>query len=157
MNIFYLLFVCIVVSFGCTRADRSAQDTDVNLPCSPSLTDTAFYAISRDTAGDWIHRYQKANPSATKFFTVYATDLWEALGIPRQKRCSVYPNLRATMAMAPDKSIHLLFSPATIQGIEIVLRGKYTGRPRGAVLEASDVSEGEYMLDFSNPCPTTCP
>ncbi|MEQ9007225.1 MAG: hypothetical protein RLP12_05035, partial [Ekhidna sp.] len=44
---------------------------------------------------------------------------------------------------------------AGIAGKDVILDGPYEGIPNGNS-EVSD-SDGPYMMDFTKPCPTTCP
>ena len=154
---FFLATVLTVMIAACTETSKPNEPATEVAGCKPIPPDTAFDAIDTATANSWIRAYRKSNPNGVKYFTSAATDFWEALGLhKRPAPCSHYPKIRLILAMDTAKTIHVLFTPADSLGRIIWLHGKHTRGSRGHQLTSAAVVTGAYVMDFTQPCPTTC-
>lgn len=145
------------------------------LACSPAKNDPkenvkpqiAEYALALDSAVKYIRRYDSVMHSAlgdsipVKSFTVRAVDLLESLGLPPDTQ-SKYENVRIYLGMDTNNKFRLFLTPVSganiadgIAGKDIVLSGPYTNGVAGNT--ELTTFEGEYVLDFTGPCPTSCP
>ena len=131
-------------------------------------TEPSMYAVSYTEAEKNISYYDsmartylKTDP--IKAFTIRSVDLIEAIGltpevdsIAKYKHVRIYLGLdslnKFKMYLTPVKGAKLSQGKA---GIDVILDGPYEGIPdkNGEVSETT----GQYMMDFTKPCPTTCP
>ncbi|WP_144017424.1 hypothetical protein [Ekhidna lutea] len=155
-----------VLMFSCQQ-----QTSDQPEESSYEIQDTqpSMYAVSYQVAENNINyydsitrKYLKTDP--IKAFTVRSVDLIEAIGLPisddaktKYKHVRIYLGLDSAtnqfkMYLTPVKGAKL---SAGIAGKDVILDGPYEGIPNsnGEVSE----SDGQYMMDFTKPCPTTCP
>lgn len=127
----------------------------------------AEYALDLDSAVYYIHRYDsvaKANLKGSlplKAFTIRAVDLLQALGLP-EKTPVKYTHARVYLGMDKNNQFRLFFTPvegASIKngeaGQDVILKGPHSH----GLADAGDglTSSGSYVLDFTAPCPNTCP
>ncbi|NOS94066.1 MAG: hypothetical protein HOP30_19285 [Cyclobacteriaceae bacterium] len=127
----------------------------------------AEYALDLDSAIQYVNRYDsiaKASLKDTipfKAFTVRAVDLLEALGLPENTKVK-YTHARIYLGMDQNDHFRLFFTPvqgASIKngeaGQDVILKGPHKhGLAEDAKLQ---LSNGSYVLDFTAPCPNTCP
>jgi hypothetical protein len=160
-KLFPLFVLAIILIVACSQPSDNAQGADEKSPvkCEPAPPDTAYYAIDTAQAFQWVRAYQASNPQGVKFFTVEATDLWEAMALQEKPdHCAHYPKARIYMGLDSLGVTHLLFTPADENGQPVFLAGTYKKGSRAFQSTAElTTSSGQYVLDFSSPCPTTCP
>ena len=95
-----------------------------------------------------------------KAFTVRAEDLIESLGIAGVDSIK-YSHVRVYLGFDNNNHFRLFLTPvkgADIKkhqpGEDVILNGPYTP---GLGDDGSLTDSGNYVLDFSSPCPTSCP
>lgn len=149
--------VTLAVLAACTQNQKPDAGLDA-ANCQPMLPDTAYLAVDTTQAWSWIDNYQKTNPNGVKYFTVDATDLWEAMALQnRPAPCSHYPKVRMYLGLDSANVMHLLLTPADSTGSPITMSGYFSGLTRPTGLSSSQVQSSAYMADFTKPCPPTCP
>lgn len=165
MNRLFYLFLCAFL-FACTQTEKK----DSGLEEGRQQADTAEYALPLDSAVLYINRYDSIaqailkNPAPVRAYTVRAADLLEALGLPENIKTK-YKHVRAYVGMDLNNQFRLFFTPVegasiheTNPGKDIILKGAFTRGLRGDTgIDATVIQNGEYVLDFTAPCPNTCP
>lgn len=155
--IYYML--CLASVIACTQTEKNK--VSIIKEKGP-----AQYALSLDSAIVYAKRYDSIASARLKgtvpikSYTIRATDLLEAMGMTKSDTI-VYGNIRVYLGIDLNNKFRLLMTPvadADIDhgnaGSDVILSGKYTSdlMSAGAV-----VSVGSYVLDFTGPCPTSCP
>ena len=161
----------VIVSACSPKSSETAQTTD---PLILTGGASSLYAVPLDTAIKNIKFYDKNIKTydslvakATgkvpdrkipiKAFTIRAADLLESMGMSAADTIKAkYKYVRIYLAMnhksdfkiylTPVSGANLNISPA-VAGKDVIMNGKYNGL----------ASDGDYVLDFTSPCPTTCP
>ncbi len=153
-----IAFVLFVVA--CTQQPK--EDT-ITLDQGPVV---AEYALDLDSARDYIKRYdslskQRLGGVPVNAYTIRAADLLEALGLPEKTKVK-YTHARVYLGIDKNNNFRLFLTPvdgASIHkgeaGKDVILNGPH----KPTLADASDVeaSTGSYVLDFTAPCPKTCP
>lgn len=159
MRFIYYSLLCFFALLACSPAKKESKEN-----ASPQI---AEYALAVDSAVKYIKRYDSIMHSAlgdslpVKSFTVRAVDLLESLGLPADTKAK-YDNVRVYLGMDTNNKFRLFLTPVSgasitngIAGTDIVLSGPYTnGTVDNTLLTTFD---GAYVLDFTGPCPTSCP
>lgn len=152
---------------GIISCQQSATDnSEVDSTYEVEDTAPSMYAVSLAEALKNIDYYDTLAKSAlgvdpVKGFTIRSVDLVEAIGMPRgllQK--AQYSHVRIYMGLdSATSQFKIYLTPVDgarlskgIAGKDVILNGPYDGDGDGV----SD-DDGDYVLDFSKPCPTTCP
>jgi hypothetical protein len=119
-----------------------------------------LYAVSLDTALKGIVRYdsvvnKKIGSVPIKAFTIRSVDLLEAMGMPSRDSVKTrFQYVRVYLGMDTNNNFKIYLTPVIganlgasppKAGKDTILSGKYNG------------GYGRYVLDFSQPCPNTCP
>lgn len=151
------------IVFGCQQAN-TAEKTDT-IP----TTKMATYAVSKQQAfqanANYVHKMKMLEPADSnpvRAFTVRSEDFLELLDIkpeqmPKDYHSHVriylgYENGMTKLYFTPVKGAKL--SGDSISGGEdLYWDGPYEGNPSGGLTAGN----GEYLFDFTKPCPTTCP
>lgn len=131
-------------------------------------SEPSMYAVSYSEAEKNINyydsmarKYLKTDP--IRAFTIRSIDLIESMGlstdldsIAKYKHVRIYMGLDSTntfkMYLTPVQGAKLSEGKA---GKDVILDGPYEGIPNGNGELLND--NGPYMMDFTKPCPTTCP
>jgi hypothetical protein len=155
------VFICLCLALGCSKTEKdpaSAGITDKN----PVSSDTINYALELDSAVLYVKRYDSIVAShfngqvPIKAYTIRSVDLLEVLGISARTQVD-YPAVRVYLGMDLNNHFRLFLTP--VEGADLnngtagedkILSGKYKHG-------LADVVSGQYVLDFTSPCPATCP
>lgn len=162
-NLFYFL-ICITIAFSCTKTENPLEANAA--ADKPKPMDTAEYAISLDSAIAYTKRFDsiaRANFKGTtpiKAYTVRSVDLLEAMGISK-KTTVIYDHVRIYLGMDFNNTFRMVLTPVVgadlpkgIAGKDKILKGPY----RRNISDTEFVLEDDsYVLDFTAPCPATCP
>jgi len=160
-------FVIVVLAFACSQIDEKLGDNKSN------KLDTAKFALPLSVADIDISRYRTWTKSRNfkdtlpTFFTVRATDLIQVLGISKEEiKSDYYKHVRVYLGFDDNYEAHLLLTP--VEGAQLectkprsagkrIIRNGMMTQPACplSTIKVAPV-EGEYMLDFVNPCPPTC-
>ncbi len=153
-----ILFLALII--GCSQP-KEETDTEKKAPA------VAEYALDLDSAVYYIHRYDsvsKANLQGSipiKAFTIRAADLLQALGLPEKTPVN-YTHARVYLGMDKNNQFRLFFTPVEgasikngIAGQDVILKGPHKHGLADA--DNSLATDGSYVLDFTAPCPNTCP
>lgn len=164
--------IIALVVLGCNP--KPSTNTGPKQASLLTSDNSSLYAVPLDTAVKNINRYHKniktydsliavaqgkkpERKVPMKGFTIRAADLFESMGMPVSDTTeATYKYIRVYLAMnhknefklylTPVKGANLNVTPA-VAGEDVILNGKFFGLG----------SEGDYVLDFAQPCPTTCP
>lgn len=133
-----------------------------------TVTDTqpSMYAVSLDDAKRSVMYYDKISKETLgvdpiRAFTIRSVDLAEAIGLPTNLlKKAEYNHVRIYMGLdSASKQFKIFLTPVDSAqlskgkpGKDVILNGPYDGDNDGV----SD-GDGPYVMDFSKPCPTTCP
>jgi len=164
--------IIALLALGCNpkpSSDPAEKTTSVL-----NLSTSSLYALPLDTAVKNIKRYhsnikmydsliaaaQGKKPDRKvpmKGFTVRAADLFEAMGMPVSDTTkATYKHIRVYFAMNKKNEFKLYLTPVEganlsvnppVAGKDVILNSKFFGFG----------GDGDYVLDFTQPCPTTCP
>jgi len=173
-SVFGAVVALLLIVLSCQEKSNDTAATQLQSSSSKPDTTTTLYAVPYDTAKKNMHRYDvkmrtydslvekalnKKGPARVpvRAFTVRAADLLEALGLPVADTAKVtYDHVRIYFGINGDDKFKLYLTPVEgadlssnppKAGVDVILKGKYTGLG----------SYGSYVLDFSAPCPPTCP
>lgn len=163
-NLLIVMLVLFVLSCQQQNSDQAIEsDYEVqdNVP--------SMYAVSYDVAKKNIsyydtmaYKFLKTDP--IKSFTIRSVDLIEAVGLPpsadaksKYKHVRIYLGLDSAtnefkMYLTPVQGAKLSAGKA---GKDLILDGPYEGIPGSG--DTVSENDGQYMMDFSAPCPKTCP
>jgi hypothetical protein len=166
-----LLYGIIALAIGCTP--KPAADTAQPKATLLNSSTSSLYAVPLDTAVKNIKHYhanikmydsliaaaQGKKPDRKipmKAFTIRAADLFEAMGMPLADTTqATYKYIRVYLAMNHKNDFKLYLTPVDganlnvtppVAGKDVILNGDFFGLG----------SNGSYVLDFAQPCPTTC-
>ncbi|MEQ8473342.1 MAG: hypothetical protein RIC35_19250 [Marinoscillum sp.] len=166
------ILVLMVLTMSCTPesqvpelkklTDETSDTSLFAVSVSQFETDTAnFAAKSRmifDTA-------LVNDPVPIKAFTIHAADLLEAMGLPPNVQCTdslKYTYARIYLGLNSNNEFKLYMTPVVdaklsqnIGGKDVIRNGPYEGNVAGVT--TGEVSNGSYVMDFTSPCPKTCP
>ncbi|WP_370090027.1 hypothetical protein [Ekhidna sp.] len=163
-NLSIVMLVLLALSCQQQNSDQAMESSYEVQDSEPSM-----YAVSYEEAKKNItyydtmaYKFLKTDP--IKAFTIRSVDLIEAIGLPpsadaksKYKHVRIYLGLDSAtnqfkVYMTPVEGAKLSAGKA---GKDVILDGPYEGIPdsNGDVSE----SDGQYMMDFSAPCPKTCP
>lgn len=149
------LFVLVVACQPQNSGEEAEKKVDPQVIKYESMN-----AVSKVEAKENIDYYQTevkkmlgADP--VKAFTIASVDLVEAIGWQKEKR---YDYVRIYMGLDEEsKELKIYLTPVEgadlkkgIAGKDVFRSGKYEG-------EGFLQGDGPFMLDFSSPCPRTCP
>jgi hypothetical protein len=165
-----LIFLCGLLLILSCQQETSNKEEQVSTNFEQREIDKkkSLYRFPLKKAKKDINRYDSlsklvfknpgyVNKIPIKAFTIRAIDLLEVLGLPDNTVTS-YDHVRVYLAMNDSLDFKLFLTPVDSAnlsakppraGVDVILSGKYDGQDLG--------SEGAYLLDFSAPCPTTCP
>jgi len=161
-----------LLAVGCNP--KTSSDPAQKTASLLNLGTSSLYAVPLDTAVKNIQRYHKnikmydsliaaaagKKPDRKipmKAFTIRAADLFESMGMPVGDTVkATYKYIRVYLAMNHKNDFKLYLTPVEganlsanppVAGKDVILKGSFFGFG----------SDGEYVLDFTQPCPTTCP
>lgn len=148
-----------IIALGCTTPEKK---TDEN-----ATEPIAEYALSVDSARIYIARYDTVFQKhfngnvPVKAFTIRAADLLEALGVS-PKDTVKFHHARIYIGMDFSNKFRLFLTPVegakideNLPGRDVILNGPYS-KGSGKTKDFQ-VSQGEYVMDFTMPCPNSCP
>ena len=161
----------LIMIMSCqTQVSSDANSSEEDLSYNIQDTQAAMYAISYDTALRDMNYYDSLSKAALgvdpiRAFTIRSVDLVESIGLPvKYLKKAEYTHVRVYMGLDPTtKEFKIFLTPVEganlskgIAGTDVILEGPYKGN-RQDVADGLNDGVGQYMLDFSAPCPTTCP
>ena len=160
MKTSFYLFIGLCIAMSC--AQKQTED-------ETSADDVASYAISLDSAAMYIKNY---SDSARRFFkeppiqafTIRSEDLLETMGVSSNQKVK-YEYVRLYLGLDFNNKFRAFLTPVDsadidkhVAGKDVILNGKYkAGKADGVVGSGVTISEGNYVLDFTGPCPNSCP
>jgi hypothetical protein len=168
----FAILVLLVLIISCTP---QSQVSDLQ-GLSSGTRDTSLYAVSvsqfeADTANfaaksRMIFDTALVNdPVPIKAFTIHAADLLEAMGLPPSVQCTdslKYSYARIYLGLSAENEFKLYMTPVVdaklsqnIGGKDVIRKGPYEGDVNGVT--TGEVANGSYVMDFTSPCPKTCP
>ncbi len=149
--------------FGCQQTTTPGKANTI--PASTMAT----YAVSKEQAfqanAAYVQKMKMLMPGGSdpvRAFTVRSEDFLELLNIkPEQLPKNYHSHVRIYLGYE-NGNTKLYFTPvkdAVLDGDisggeDLYWDGPFEGNPAAARLGASN---GEYLFDFTKPCPTTCP
>jgi hypothetical protein len=157
---YVLTAICLIAALACNKPSDVVQD-DAMEEIDEDLTET-LYAVPLDTAMKDIQYYDTVSKEILKVipiqsFTIRSVDLVEAMGLPPSAvKKAPFKYVRVYLGMNSKNQFKLYLTPVVgadlnanppVAGRDSILVGKYDGLG----------NSGAYMLDFTAPCPTTCP
>jgi hypothetical protein len=151
----FLLFV-----IGCSQPKEDTTSPD-------KAQDVAEYALDLDSAVQYIHRYDSVVKTVLKdsvpikSFTIRAADLLESLGLSAKTKVK-YTHARIYLGMDESNKFRIFLTPVDgasidngVAGTDVILKGPHKNGRFNATNALTN--DGSYVLDFSAPCPNTCP
>jgi hypothetical protein len=158
-KVIYIL-ACIISLSACKQKETKTTNTTQE-------ENAAEYALPLDTAVAYTQRYNALaleilkDSAPIKAYTIRAVDLMEALGMPLEYASSAkYSHVRVYIGMDSNNKFRLLLTPVEgadiikeVAGNDIILKGLFTS---GTVTSGDPVLDGEYVMDFTGPCPNSC-
>lgn len=170
-NLTIALLITMIIS--CQPSDSNNSDSNSSSSLGNNLQDTtvtvgytSMFAVPKAEADANIAYYQSliSNGSlgfdTVRAFTLHAEDFLETIGVdpssltPEFKYVRIYLGVEAStnqfkLYMTPVKGADL---KQGIAGEDVILNGPFDGDGDGLLDD-----DGDYLLDFSKPCPATCP
>lgn len=158
----YWAFVGILVSTLACQTPKPEESQSASSGKNEDQQET-LYAVSFDKAKGDVIRYDSIsrvlfNKEPIKAFTIRSIDLLEAMGMPLSDTTLVsYQHVRVYLGLDSNYNFKLFLNPVDSAnlsanpprpGVDVFLSGNF-----GELGSQS----GEYVLDFTQPCPTTCP
>jgi hypothetical protein len=160
-----ILFVIalIAMAFACTQTGNKPAVVGTN----HRETDIADYALPYDSAVRYAFIYDSIvtrvlqEPAPIRSYTIRSADLLEAMGLSRNLD-TAFHFVRVHLGIDEYKNFRLFLNPVEgadlssnppKAGSDVKLYGphKRSSAPKGKV------EPGAYVLDFTSPCPATCP
>jgi hypothetical protein len=155
-KVIYML-ACLPLAFGCAKDKTTNTEEHI-----------AEYALPLDSAVSYVTRYDSIvkkvldNSIPIKAYTIRAVDLMEALGMPLEDTVKVkYNHIRVYMGMDAKNNFRLMLTPVNnadivsgIPGEDVILDGHYSASTKNS---GEPINIGQYVLDFTGPCPNSCP
>ncbi len=147
---------------ACQATTNDSQQSPVSTNPDNGDTGKTMYAVSFTKAKENITRYDDISKeiftkTPVKAWTIRSVDLLEAMGMPVENPIQAkFKHVRMYLGLSQDSTFKLYLTPVEgaklsskppIAGKDVILSGEYDGLG----------DDGEYMLDFTSPCPTTCP
>lgn len=160
-KVFYLLG-CITLLSACTQKEKTETSTTTAQEAT-----VAEYALPLDTAIAYAKRYNyMANkvlkdPAPIRAYTIRAADLLEAMGLPlNYVDSAMYDHVRVYIGMDANNKFRLLLTPVENADIangkagdDVILKGPFSS---GNATSGDPVMQGQYVMDFTGPCPNSC-
>jgi hypothetical protein len=156
-----LVFICLCLAIGCSKTEPDQSVASVG-DKDPVSSDTIEYALALDSAVLYAKRYDSIaahyfnGTVPIKAYTIRSADLLEVLGISAKTQVN-YPAVRVYLGMDLNNHFRMFLTPveganldSAKAGKDKILQGKYKHG-------LADVATGQYVLDFTSPCPATCP
>ena len=161
-SIYGIVAVCLFTVWACdTKPSETAQKPG---PSKNPGKDTAetLYAVPIEIVTKNIKHYDTVARKALgtvpiQSFTIRSVDLLEAMGMPVADTTeAVFKYVRIYLGMNKKNDFKLYLTPVVganlnvkppIAGRDSILHGKFKGLG----------GSGDYMLDFTQSCPNTCP
>ena len=174
MKYFENFSILILLAFT-IACESGSQQSDLKT-LSSVVGDTSLYAVSvgqfeADTANfaaksRMIFDTALVNdPVPIKAFTIHAADLLEAMGLPPNVQCTdslKYSYARIYLGLSAENEFKLYMTPVIDAklsknkgGKDVIRKGPYEGDVNGVT--TGEVANGSYVMDFTSPCPKTCP
>lgn len=159
-----LAVAAFAISFTCCQSPTPAQP-------EPAAERTAIYAVPYDTFKTDTARYNQIiravfnGNDPIKAFTIRSSDLTQVMGMPQGSvGKAAFKDVRFYMGLTADSTFKLYLVPvvdaklnAGKGGYDSIPYGKFEGNPFNTSQQIVAVQEGQYVYDFTAPCPTTCP
>ncbi len=161
----------LIMIMSCqTQVSSDAGSIEEDLSYEIQDTAPAMYAISYDTALKDMNYYDSLSKATlgvdpVRAFTIRSVDLVESIGLPvKYLKKAKYSHVRIYMGLDEStREFKIFLTPVEganlskgIAGKDVILDGPYTGA-RDGVRDGIGDGDGQYVLDFSKPCPATCP
>jgi hypothetical protein len=159
-------FATAAFAFACSQATENQESFET------TRTDTAYFALPIEKANKYIRNYRVYDSAELKnalprYFTIRATDLLESLGIPKRKMPQLnHQHVRIYLGLDENRIFHLLLTPVEganllcsgqpVVGKRLKISGPAVSNECNTALSKRTAFNGEYMLDFTSPCPTLC-
>lgn len=160
-NLLRAIFLLTLISCQQSATDEPAEEP------AYKIIDTApsMYAVSLAEAERNVKFYDSLSKAALgidpiRAFTIRSVDLVEAMGLDtKYLKKAEYSHVRIYMGLDKDSSqFKIYLTPVKgaklsegKPGKDVILKGPYDGDGDGI----SD-GDGQYVLDFSKPCPNAC-
>ena len=154
-----------VISCQPTANNEEASDEP---PFEVIDTSVSMYAVALDSAIKNIKNYDRVVTDTLGFdpiraFTIRSVDLVESIGLDRKYlKNAAYRHIRIYMGLDGNNQFKIYLTPvkgaklsAGVPGTDVILDGPYEGDGDEATDGLGD-GDGEYVLDFSQPCPSAC-
>ncbi|WP_258098782.1 hypothetical protein [Marinoscillum pacificum] len=174
----YLAKLSILSVVVCLMNCQQTEPTNTMVSLSRQMKDTSLYAVSYDLFQEDTARFAQVSRKVfsqvsgfssdlepIKAFTVHSADLLEVMGLPPEVQCQEaikYEYARLYLGLTAEGEIKLFMTPVVnaklssgIAGTDVILSGPYKGDPNS--VSSLEDPEGSYVMDFSAPCPKTCP
>lgn len=156
----------IFTLFGITLLMACGQNKQTAVQSTES--DAAEYALPLDSAIAYTMRYDSIikatlnEEAPIKAYTVRAADIFEAIGMPLSDTAkAAYKHIRVYLGVDYNNNFRLLLTPVEnasiikgVAGNDVILAGPYF---EGAKSAGLPLQTGKYVLDFTGPCPSSCP
>ncbi len=174
-----LLITAMLCNINCQKSSTDKSNADYKQDISSNeCISSPKYSIARDSVLKDINHYigvmgkldtllgNSLTPMPLNFpvraFTIRSTDLLEALGLPfdEKKVKPKYENVRIYIGMDKNSQFKLFFTP--VVGADLSANPPIAGKDHYLCKQIKDengnvIATQEYLLDFSKPCPNTCP
>jgi hypothetical protein len=161
---FYYLSICLLLMMGCQPTTNSVESTASMEATEVDDNQKSLYAVPLSKAIDDIGRFDSLSTEylqqiPIKAFTIRSIDFLEAMGVSNTTPTK-YTHVRIYLGMDSSNNYKLFLTPVKgaklsskipVAGKDVILNGPYQGK----VGELQDTN-GSYVLDFSQPCPSAC-
>lgn len=163
-----ILFLAII---SCQQTSTNEEAGDDAVPTFQIVdTSPSLYAVGLDTAVKNVQYYDKVVKQVLggidpiRAFTIRSVDLVESIGLDtKYLKHAEYRHIRIYMGLdSANNEFKIYLTPvkgaklsAGIPGTDVILDGPYKGNKKDAADGIGD-GDGEYVLDFSQPCPNAC-
>ena len=161
----------LIMIISCqTQVSDNPSNSEPDYSYEIKDTTPALFAVPLDTAMKDMAHYDSVaiktiGVDPIRAFTIRSVDLVEAMGLPvKFLKEAEYKHVRIYIGMSrPTNEFKIFLTPVEganlnkgIAGKDVILEGPYF-EDLEARIKGVSMGEGPYMLDFSAPCPNTCP
>jgi hypothetical protein len=168
-TIFPTLAALLLLSCQQTTSPASQDSAPNSVPDSIPSSRKAEYAVSKELAlqsnAAYVQKMKMLAPGGSdpvRAFTVRSEDFLQLLNIdltelPKNYHSHVriylgYENGNTKLYFTPVKGA-ALSGDSAVAGVDLYWDGPFEGDPSTQLA----AGKGEYLFDFTKPCPTTCP
>lgn len=162
------MIMLVLAALSCQKNQEGNSRPLTSVSETMKDTTETLYAVALELALKDMKRYDsvtkaKLGSDPIRAFTIRSVDLLEAMGMsPSDTVKTKFEHVRLYMGLNNTNDFKLFLTPVEgakldatppVAGKDVILKGNI----KMTATETGENPEEPYMLDFSQPCPKTCP